>query len=256
MYIGILIRWLLGYLRIEVEGYYIEKFINLCKENKILIWNLKKDRGVKLCLNIGIKDFKKLKKICRNTQCKTKIQKKRGIPFIIFRYKKRKIFVLLIIIISIFIYSSSRYIWNIDIEVEENLPMENISEDLKDLGLQRGILKSKVDTSKIINDIRLKRNDISWIGIDMKGTNIIVKIVKADEKPEIVDESDYCNIVAKKSGIITKIIAQNGTPLVKEGDVVQKGAILIGGYMEGKHTEPRFVHSIRRSTGKSMVYKK
>ena len=33
----------IGYVRIEVEGYYIEKFINECRNNKIHIWNIKKE---------------------------------------------------------------------------------------------------------------------------------------------------------------------------------------------------------------------
>ena len=70
MYIGIILRLIFGYVRIEVEGYYIERFINICQNKKILIWNLKRQKGVKLYLNIGIKDFKKLKAIARKTKCK------------------------------------------------------------------------------------------------------------------------------------------------------------------------------------------
>lgn len=256
MYIKLLLMLFLGYVRIEVEGYYIEKFINLCTDKKILIWNLKREKGVKLYLNIGISDFKKLSEICRMTKCKVKIKKKKGMPFILHKYKKRKIFLMFLIIISIVIYISSRYVWNIDIDVEEDLQIENIQEDLDNLGLKTGMLKKDLDTDKIINEIRLKRNDISWIGMDIKGTNVIVKIVKADERPEIIDNSDYCNIVAKKSGIITKITAQNGTPLVGVGDTVQEGDVLIAGYMEGKYTDIRYLHSLRRSSGQSLVYRK
>ena len=37
MFIKLLARLLFGYVRIEVEGYYIERFINICTNNKILI---------------------------------------------------------------------------------------------------------------------------------------------------------------------------------------------------------------------------
>ena len=244
MYIGILLRLIFGYVRIEVEGYYIERFINICQNKKILIWNLKREKGVKLYLNIGIKDFKKLKNIARKTNCKIKISKKKGIPFILHRYKKRKIFAIFLIIIAFAIYTSSKYVWNIEVQVEDNLQIEQIEEDLADLGLRKGVRKSKIETDKLINELRLKRNDISWIGIDLKGTNVIVKAVKADEKPDLLDNSDYCNIVASKSGVITKIIAQNGTAVVNVGDEVNEGDILIAGYMEGKYTDKRYVHSL------------
>ena len=82
------------------------------------------------------------------------------------------------------------------------------------------------------------------MGVDLKGTNAIVKIVKIDEKPKLIDVNDYCNIVASKSGTITKIVAQNGTALVKIGDQVNKGDVLIAGFMEGKYTDKRYVHSL------------
>ena len=75
MYVKLLLRLLFGYVRIEVEGYYVERFINICTNRKILIWNLKREKGVKLYLNIGIKDFKKLGEIVKKSNCKIKILK-------------------------------------------------------------------------------------------------------------------------------------------------------------------------------------
>ena len=255
MFIGILLRLIFGYVRIEIEGYYIERFINICQNKKIIIWNLKRKKGVKLYLNIGIKDFKKLKKIARKTNCKIKIKKKKGIPFILHKYKKRKVFVIFLVLIAFLIYTSSKYVWNIEVQVEDDLQIEQIEDDLADLGLRKGVLKSKIETDKLINELRLKRNDISWIGIDLKGTNVIVKAVKADERPDVLNNSDYCNIIASKSGIITKIIAQNGTAVVNVGDEVDEGDILIAGYMEGKYTDKRYVHSFGEVQAKVKYHK-
>ena len=87
-------------------------------------------------------------------------------------------FLIFLVIIVIFVYTSSKYIWNIEINVEKNHIVPNIEKDLYDLGLKKGVLKSKIEIDKIINEIRLKRDDISWMGVDLKGTNAIVKIVK------------------------------------------------------------------------------
>ena len=119
------------------------------------------------------------------------------------------------------------FIWNVDIIEENNQEVPNIMEDLENIGLKRGKLKYKVDTKDIINKIRLQRNDIAWIGIELKGTNAIVKVVKSTEKPEIIDENEYCSIISDKAGVITKINAQNGTSNVKVGDTVKEGDTLI-----------------------------
>ena len=243
MLIKIIFNYIIGYIRISIEGYYIERFINICRNNKITIWNLKRDKNVKLELNIEIKDLKKVAKITKKTKCKMKIVKKKGIPFLFNKYRKRKIFfALLLLIISLFSISSN-FIWNIQIIEENNETLENIYQDIEMAGLTTGKLKTKINSKEIINKIRLNRNDIAWMGIELKGTNAIVRIVKATEKPKIINEEEYCNIISNKQGIITKINAQNGTIAVKVGDNVNIGTTLINGWMEGKYTGIRFVHA-------------
>lgn len=243
MLIKIIFNYIIGYIRIAIEGYYIERFINICRNNKITIWKLKRDKNVRLELNIGIKDLKKIAKIAKQTKCKIKIVRKKGMPFLFNKYKKRKIFFVFLLLMIMLLAISSNFVWNIDIIEENNEPMENIYQDIVNSGLSIGTLKTKVNSKEIINKIRLNRNDIAWIGIELKGTNAIVKVVKATSKPDIIDEEDYCNIVSDKQGVITKINAQNGTIAVKVGDTVNIGTTLINGWMEGKYTGIRYVHA-------------
>lgn len=244
MLIKILFNYIIGYLRISIEGYYIERFINICRNNKITIWNLKRDKNVKLNLNIGINDLRKVAKIAKQTKCKMKIIRKKGIPFLFNKYKKRKIFFVFLILIIITLSILSNFIWNIQIIVEENEQIENIYQDVISAGLTIGKSKFNLNTKEVINKIRLNRDDIAWIGIEIKGTNAIVRVVKSTARPDIIDENEYCNIVSDKQGVITKIRAQNGTMAVKVGDTVNIGTTLINGWMEGKYTGIRYVHAM------------
>ena len=243
MFFKIVFSYILGYLRISIEGYYIERFINICKKRNITIWNLKRNKNTMLFFNVRIKEFKEVCKIVKQLNCKLKIRSKKGLPFLMYKYKKRKTFAILLIIVVFIIGLSSMYVWNVDIIEENNQELPNIRQDIEEAGIKLGTLKSKINSKEIINQIRLKRNDVAWMGIEKKGTNIIVKLVKADQKPEIVDTNEYCNIVSDKTGVITKINAQNGTANVKVGDTINKGDILINGWMKGKYTGIRYVHA-------------
>jgi len=222
VFFKIIMYYILGYATISVEGYFIERFINICISKNILLWNMKRKKSSFLFANIAIKDFKKIRQIAKTTKCHVKIEKKKGLPFILHKYKKRKIFVGLLIAITLIIFGLSNFIWNIEITGENSISKEELLNELNEYGLKTGILKTKVNTKEIINNIRLNRDDIAWIGMKIKGTNIIVEIVEADKKPDIIDENEYCNIVSNKEGIITKINVQNGTALVKVGDIVTK----------------------------------
>lgn len=243
MYIKVLLGYFLGYVNISVEGYYIERFINICISKGILLWGIKREKSTYLKANISVRDFRKIKSIAKKTKCKIMLNNKKGFPFLLNKYRERKIFLVALIIITLIIIITSRFIWNIEIEGNENIQTDEIMKQINELGLKMGKMKSKIDPNEIIRKMRLQRNDIAWMSINISGTNAIVKIVENTQKPEIIDKKDFCNIVSDKIGVITKINAKNGTALVKEGDLVKNGTILVGGWMEGKYTGKRYVHS-------------
>ena len=165
MAIKILLAYFLGYIRISVEGYYIERFINLCNNKKIMIWNVKKEKNTLINFNVSIKDFREVVKIAKKNKCKLKIEKKKGIPFLINKYRKRKILMISIILVIVVIFISSQFVWNIEIKEEKGRELENINIDIKEAGLNTGILKKDINRKEIINKVSLKRKDIAWMGM-------------------------------------------------------------------------------------------
>ncbi len=243
MYFKILLNIIFGYVTIEVEGYFIERFMNICSSQKIFLWNLKRTHSTRMIVNIGLRDFKKIKPIVKKTKCRITIDRKKGLPFLLHRYQKRKLFFIFFATILLGIIAVSNFIWNIEIIGNEKIPAEEIQKVLEEHNFKIGRCKIGLKTKDVIDQIRLEREDVAWVGIEIKGTNATVKIVEADLKPDIIPEEEYCNLVATKDAMITKVIAQNGTAVVKEGDVVTKGSILVGGWLEGKYTGTRYVHA-------------
>ena len=243
MFIRIILNYILGFVNITVEGFFVERFINNCMNNKVFLWGTKRKSSTLLSTNVNINDFKKIRQIAKKTKCKVNICSKKGLPILLHRYRKRKLLIFISIPILIVILISSRFIWNIEIVGANTINQEEIISQLAEEGVLIGKPKGSIDSKKVISSIRLKRQDISWMSLDLKGTNIIVTIVEAEAKPKIINSNEHCNIVAEERAMITKITADTGTAVVKPGDIVEKGAILIGGYMEGKYTDTRYVHA-------------
>lgn len=242
MFFKILFNYILGYKTVEIEGYYIERFLNNTLKNNLFLWNLNRKTNTILQVNIGNNDYLDLVSLANKNQCLIKIKKEWGIPYLFNKYKNRKYLLISIFIFVIFVFSISRFIWNIEIVGNENIKSDEIISLLNDGGLKIGKYKEKIDYDGIIEKIRIARDDISWIGIEVKGTNAIVRVVENIKGSDIVDDNDFCNIVAKKDGVITKIYAQNGTCVKKDGDEVKKGDVLIAGWMEGLYTGRYFVN--------------
>lgn len=211
-------KWLyiyfLGNVDITVEGFFIERFMNICKAENIVLWSSKIEKGTILKARISKSDFKKIRHIAKKTSCKVTLDEKNGLPFVMKRYKKRKTFAVALFVIAIFCFIITRFIWNIDISGNEEISKEEILSDLGSYGISIGKTKMNLDLDKIKNEIRLKRDDLAWIGIDIKGTNVIVTVVEAIQEPEIIDENTPSNIISDRNGTISKMVVRNGTARV------------------------------------------
>ena len=245
-----------GYVKLRIEGFYIERFINICISKKILLHDIVREKSTLLYAKVSINDYKRLREVAKKTKSKMKIVGKVGLPFAMHRYRKRKIFAIFFILIIITIVTLSNYVWNIDIEGNVNINKEELLEMLNKCGLYIGISKEKLDTKSVIDKIRLERDDIAWIGISVKGTNVMIKIKESEKAPEVIDKDEYCNIISDKTGSITKINVQNGTAAVNIGDIVKPGDVLVEGYIEGTYTGRRYVHSIADVEAKVWYTKK
>ena len=239
-----ILNYILGFYIIQVDGFYIERFINICLKENIFLWGIVRKKSSLITAKIGMYDYERAKEIARNCQTIVEIKKKIGFRFVIEKYKNRKAFFITVIIACIAIFTLSKFIWKVEINSDAYINKNEIREELQKEGVKIGALKSKIDSEKIVNDIRLEREDIAWIGIKIEGSKILVNIVMATKKPEIVNEEEYTNIVAKKDGEIQKIVAKNGTAMCKKGDKVKKGDVLIAGYMQGAYTDIYYVNSM------------
>ncbi len=232
-----------GFVQIEIEGYFSERFMNLVLNRKITIWDIKRLSDGRIIAKVVPKEFKKIRKIARDTKCRVKIIKKSGIPFLIFRYKKRKVFVALILLAIVAIGYYNSFIWKVEITGDFSIPIEELKEQLAEENVKVATRKSTLDVDLIKMNMALKRNDLAWIGVTLKGTKAIVEVVEK-VMPEVDELAGVpCNIVATKDGIITRIYARDGMAVVEKDDLVTKGQILISGVMTSEHAETRYVHA-------------
>ena len=229
----------MGVVTVQIEGFFTERFINLCKINNIKIWDIRNIVKGVIRFKINIYDFKKLRKVAKKTKCKVKIKNKKGAYFVLFKYRKRSFvfFLILFALVSCILFST--FIWKIEVVGNINIPNEKIIEELKNSGIYVGKNKIGLDKKQVINDFRTKISDITWVGIEIKGSKVKVELVeKTKLDDDKVQNSSLGNIIASKSGVITKIIPENGTAVFKEGSYIEEGAIAIEGALYSKYIEP------------------
>lgn len=228
-----LMKFVNGYVKISVYGYSPERFLNLCSNHRILIWDLK-NCGNAYEMYISVKGFRRLLPIVRKTKTRVHILKRCGMPFLLYRYRKRKMFFAGVVCCSLLIYLFSLFIWDIQFEGNSVRTSEVLMTFLEKQNLCHGMPKKDVDCEKIESLIRNEFDDIIWTSVEMKGTRLIIYVqesLKIDGNGE-TDSDVPTDLCASHSGTIERIITRAGTPLVSVGDEVSKGAVLVTGRME------------------------
>lgn len=135
------------------------------------------------------------------------------------------------IILLIFIYT--RFIISIDVLTNNKELHSTILNELDKETLSIYTLsKSDKELLNIKNRIlENNKNILEWMNIKRIGMKYIINIEPKVEKNK-TEEKEYCNIIANKDAILTRVIAYSGTELKDVGDHIKKGDILISGDIE------------------------
>lgn len=144
---------LAGYLRIRVEGYSPERFLNLCCYHGVFLWNLRPAKGA-YEMNIRVRDFPQTATNGQEEQGKGTDTQKRGVPFFIHKYRGRKLFFTGSVIAVCLIFLLSSFIWRIQIDGNLARTDEVLLSFLTEKGIACGMAKKNVDCDRIEKDIQ------------------------------------------------------------------------------------------------------
>lgn len=225
--IGIL-KYIKGYVRIKIWGFAPERFLNLCSNKNILLWDIVKDKDV-YYMNISLSGFRNLRSIARKTKTRVVILKRYGLPFLLPKIFSRKFFCLGLIAAVFFWFYTSFFVWEITIEGNQTITDDIFMDFLAEKGIGIGVKSSKIDIEQLEKDIRREFDEITWTSAKFSGTNLIIAVKENDAVLSPVREEVISDLFADKDGIIVSMIVRSGVPKVKIGDTVEMGTLLISG---------------------------
>ena len=170
-----LMKYAKGYVYVRITGYAPERFLNLCGNRDILIWNLLPcEDGYEFCISVA--GFRQLKPILKKTRTKVRILRRVGAPFLTFRYRKRKLFGVGLLFFGMLLYYLSGFIWNIEINGNSYLSNEVILDFLKDEACTFGTKKSDINCQVLEEALRSRYSEVIWTSIKIYGTKMTVDI--------------------------------------------------------------------------------
>lgn len=228
------INFFLGSVYVEVQGSYVERFLNLCSKNGVGFWDMSRPAPDIIRIRVTVPNYRKLRAYAKKAMCHMHILSKSGLPFFTVKFKKR---IALIVGLTVFLtiaWVLTSFIWVIDIRGYDQVDVSKLQELLRANGVYIGAYGPSVHIDELKNDILLNMPELSYVGVNLSGSHAEVQVRERALPPEMEASDEPVNIVAKRGGIITSVVVQSGTPEVQKGDTVTEGQLLASPYMTGR----------------------
>ena len=217
---------------LKITGKRIDTFLMLLVRFSINFKVLKRGRDF-IIIEVLEEDYNNILKI--NTTYKIEILKRKGFLNIVHFIKTRKIFITIALLGFVFFNLLTNMVFSIKVIDTDSELRDRILNDLEDLGLRKYSFKINYKEKEKIEEAILKKEKdiLEWIEIEEVGVSYEVKLIRR-VKEDIKKEKEPQDIIAKKTGLVTRIVAESGEVITKKNAYVKKGDTLISGLIKNK----------------------
>lgn len=222
-------RWVRGWVLFEIKGP-VSGFYSRCAKEGIVLWNMKAGEFPTACA--GVSSYRKLRICARRSECRLRCKVKKGAPFHLKLFQKRRGLPAGIAAAICLVLYLSGGIWGIEVSGLATIQEEAFTEVCREAGLYPGVRKRELNVHRVQQRIMRAFPEISWLSVNTDGCQAHVVLAEGIEKPQMNDSEQIGNMKAAIAGQVIRIETFSGKTVVKVGDTVEAGQLLISGIVE------------------------
>ena len=120
-------------------------------------------------------------------------------------------------------------VWEVSIQSSQDIDEDLVLAHLEECGLAEGVRLSAIDPDAVTAAYLRADPSIAFMALHKKGVTVEVELIVKDEGETQENTAPLCNIVATHDALITDMTVYSGKAVVKVGDTVAKGDLLVSG---------------------------
>ena len=218
-----------GYVIIQIEGLYPERLLNGLRSKGVPLWGIERTGPHTLKLSMPAAAFRLLAPLNRRCKCRIRILSKRGLRYAFRALLKRRLLLFGTLLLLLLPFFFCKRVLFISVTGCEKMDEAVLLERLDSMGV--GFMKKAGE--QVLSDVgsyaAAQYDEIAFLGLHVNGVFLRVDVVESVEDQGREDLSFPCEVVAVKDGIVTGVTVFRGRGLVKMGDLVEDGQVLISG---------------------------
>lgn len=167
-----------------------------------------------------------------------------GVPILLRRLLLRPGLLVGLLLALVITVASGLFVWEVEITGNEQISNEELEQALSMLGLRCGSYVPALDGEALALRLRQLDDRIAYAAVNVSGTVVRVQL-RESVRPERPATAP-ADIVAAKDGVVTLPLAFAGECLVREGEVVRAGQVLVSGTVISEKHGPRTTRAAGR----------
>ncbi|MCY0869748.1 MAG: sporulation protein YqfD [Firmicutes bacterium] len=223
-------EWLRGYVCVSIQGDPDLSVLTDLAQSQVVVWNVRSQADGSYMLCLPVYAVARAVRSARARRIKLHFAERRGLPFAVLAARRRKAFVSGALMFVGALYILSSFVWKVQI-IGTDQP-EAVAAELSALHIHRGsLIYGMLDQDSVQLALLDRLPDIAWVGVHLRGTSIYVQVVPRIPSAKRVVLKPQ-NLVARVPAVVDTVLADTGLAVVKPGQFVQAGSVLISGRLE------------------------
>ena len=225
-----LFHFLAGYVVFVAAGGFPERFVNLCADRGVPVWDVRPRDGY-LLGKTTVRGYRRLRVPAKRAGMRLRVRDKCGVPFFLHRNRRRfGVPVGAAVFLLVFALLSAR-LWMIDVGGNDLLTTDTVREALRQAGIREGMRSGDIDASAAEQELLRLLPGVDWIALNVDGSVLHVAL-REDTVPETNEVQKPCHIVASRDGFLVRLEPYEGQAAARIHTAVQKGELLVSGAKE------------------------
>lgn len=210
----------------RVKGLNLDRFINTVKRRGITLYEIKKTDGKTINVTVKYKESKKFfaisKELCYNIE---KIKDKGRLYPLLYLYKNIGLVVGAIIFIASALFFND-FIFSVEYTGSGSVVKTQVQQYLNDRGIKQYSRFSDIDMATLSSEILASNPRLSFVECQKVGNVLKVNSALSDGSSDTLSgKAD--KLVSDVDGIVENLKIYRGTAVVKAGDTVKKGDLIV-----------------------------
>lgn len=226
-------------------------FLNRCAAEGISLTDVHSADETEVRFTLPLKLLARARAAAARSQCTLTVLRARGGSALRKRLARRALPAVCLLLGFCLLAWSKLFIWEIEVTGNETVSAGRIRSALSDCGVGLGTFWPNLTSDNLRSELLTRLPELAWATVNIYGSRAEVVVRERIPKPELFDSDEPVDLTAERLGFVTEVRALAGTALVKPGDAVMPGDVLISGTADSAFSGQREVHAVGTVTAET-----